>query len=111
MGLLAGMTSMMANSANSIVVIYLPAMRFPKREFIGTMAWFFLIVNWIKVPFSVNLGLITTASLRFNLLLFPLIAVGALAGIVILKRIPSICLTQPLKSWLRLQPCIFLSLR
>jgi len=45
-------------------------------------------VNWIKVPFSVNLGLITTASLRFNLLLFPLIAVGALAGIVILKRIP-----------------------
>jgi len=38
MGLLAGMTSMMANSANSIVVIYLLAMRFPKREFIGTMA-------------------------------------------------------------------------
>lgn len=88
MGLLAGLTSMMANSAGSIVVIYLLAMRLPKTEFIGTMAWFFLIVNWIKVPFSVNLGLITTRSLQFDLLLFPVVAVGALAGIAILKRIP-----------------------
>jgi len=88
LGLFTGITSMMANCAGPIIIIYLLAMRLPKIEFIGTSAWYFLIINWIKVPFSVNLGLITAESLKFNLTLFPLIAIGALAGIMILKRIP-----------------------
>jgi len=88
LGLLAGFTSMMANAAGPIMVIYLLAMRLPKVEFIGTSAWYFLIINWIKLPFSANLGLINAESLKFNLALFPLIAIGALAGIVILKRMP-----------------------
>lgn len=79
-GLLAGFTTMIANAAGPIMVIYLLSMRLPKTAFIGTSAWFFLLVNLFKVPFSANLGLITPASLHFDLLLAPAMALGALAG-------------------------------
>ncbi|MHC4497610.1 MAG: sulfite exporter TauE/SafE family protein [Planctomycetota bacterium] len=88
MGLLAGVTTMMANAAGPIMVIYLVAMRLPKVEFVGTGAWFFFVTNWIKVPFSANLGLMTAESVRLDLMMIPLIAGGAAAGILVLKRIP-----------------------
>ena len=88
LGLFAGITTMMANAAGPIMVIYLLAMRLPKTEFVGTSAWYFFIMNWLKVPFSASLGLINAESLTFNLTLCPLIAVGAGAGILILKWIP-----------------------
>jgi len=87
-GLLAGVTTMMANAAGPVMVLYLLAMRLSKNEFIGTGAWYFLLVNWFKVPFSAHLGLINNQSLHFNLVLFPLVAFGALGGIKLLKRIP-----------------------
>jgi len=87
-GLLAGITTMMTNAAGPIMAIYLLAMRLPKRQFIGTGAWYFFVLNCFKVPFSAHLGLITPQSLTLNLTVAPLIMVGALAGIWILKRIP-----------------------
>lgn len=87
-GLAAGVVTMMANVAGPIMIIYLLAMRLPKRELIGTGAWYFIIMNCFKVPFSANLGLITRQSLQLNLTLLPVIALGALAGILIAKRIP-----------------------
>ncbi len=56
LGFLAGITTMMANAAGPVMIIYLIAMRLPKMEFVGTAAWFFFIVNWIKVPFSAILA-------------------------------------------------------
>ncbi|OGV69835.1 MAG: hypothetical protein A3K19_28950 [Lentisphaerae bacterium RIFOXYB12_FULL_65_16] len=88
MGVSAGITTMMANAAGPIMIIYLLAMRLPKDAFIGTGAWYFLLVNCFKVPFSMNLGLITLASFQVNLMLAPVIAVGAVLGIVVLRRIP-----------------------
>jgi len=88
MGLLGGITTMMANAAGPIMFIYLLAMRLPKNEFLGTGAWYFLVVNWIKVPFSVGLGLISAESLRLNLFLAPAIVTGALVGVVVARRIP-----------------------
>ena len=79
---------MMANAAGPIMVIYLLAMRLPKLEFVGTSAWFFFIINWLKVPFSVGLGLITPESVRLDLMMLPLIAAGSVAGILFLRRIP-----------------------
>jgi uncharacterized membrane protein YfcA len=88
MGLLAGFTTMLANAAGPVMIIYLLASRLPKTAFIGTAAWYFFIVNWLKVPFSANLGLINWDSLSINLFTFPLIFAGALAGIFFLKRVP-----------------------
>lgn len=88
LGMLAGITTMMANAAGPIVIIYLLAMRLPKEEFVGTGAWYFLLLNCFKIPFSANLGLITMASLKFNLLLAPMIILGAAVGIIVVKKIP-----------------------
>ena len=87
-GLLAGFTTMMANAAGPVMIIYLLAMRLPPAAFIGTSAWFFLLVNTFKIPFSAQLGLITLDSIKVNLLLLPGIAVGALAGILFARRVP-----------------------
>jgi hypothetical protein len=88
MGFMAGLTTMMANAAGPVMIVYLLAMRLPKIEFVGTAAWFFFIVNWMKVPFSVKLGLITLDSMKMNLMMLPFIIAGAILGIFALKKMP-----------------------
>jgi uncharacterized membrane protein YfcA len=77
----------MANAAGPVMIIYLLAAGLPKVEFVGTTAWFFFIINWIKVPFRAKLQLMTLESIKLNLMMLPLIALGALIGILVLKRI------------------------
>ena len=88
LGFIAGVTTMMANAAGPVMIIYLLAMRLPKIEFVGTAAWFFFIVNWIKVPFSANLGLMNAQSVKIDFLMLPFIFIGAISGYFFLKRIP-----------------------
>jgi len=88
LGFMAGVTTMMANAAGPVMIIYLLAMRLPKVEFVGTAAWFFFVINWLKVPFSANLELMTAESVKLDLMMLPFIAAGAIAGIFFLKRIP-----------------------
>lgn len=79
-GLAAGFTTMIANAAGPLMVLYLLSMRLPKFTFVGTAAWFFLVLNLFKVPFSIALGLITPGSLGFSLKLIPFAVLGALSG-------------------------------
>jgi uncharacterized membrane protein YfcA len=88
LGFVAGVTTMMANAAGPIMIIYLLAMQLPKIEFVGTSAWFFFVINWLKVPFSAKLKLMTLATVKLNLIMLPFIAIGAVVGIFFLKRIP-----------------------
>ncbi|MCX8083027.1 MAG: sulfite exporter TauE/SafE family protein [bacterium] len=87
LGLIAGITTMMANAAGPIMVIYLLAMNLDKKEFVGTSAWYFFIGNLFKVPFSAKLGLINTHSLQLNLFILPGVILGAITGIFILKKL------------------------
>ena len=87
-GLTAGFTTMVSNAAGPIMTIYLLAMRLPKREFVGTGAWYYFLINLVKVPFSVNLGLISGATLLLNATAVPAIAAGAWLGMMALDRIP-----------------------
>jgi uncharacterized protein len=87
MGILAGFTTMVANAAGPIMVIYLLAMGLPKYEFLGTGAWYFFLLNTFKVPFSCNLGLINKASLLMDAVLAPATIIGALAGVRIVRHI------------------------
>jgi uncharacterized membrane protein YfcA len=88
LGFLAGITTMMANAAGPIMIIYLLAMKLPKIEFVGTGAWFFFVINWLKAPFSAKLNLMTAASVKLDLMMLPFIGLGAVIGIFFLKRIP-----------------------
>ena len=87
MGGACGFTTMVANGAGPVMTLYFLARGTPKYELVGTMAWFFLIVNVIKVPFSVDLGLIYSSSLLFNLMLVPVIAIGIFAGRRLIKLV------------------------
>jgi uncharacterized membrane protein YfcA len=86
-GVSAGITTMIANAAGPIMIIYLLAMRLPKLIFMGTSAWFFFAVNVFKVPFSYNLGLINFDSLRVSLPLIPFAMLGAVTGRILIKYI------------------------
>ena len=87
-GMAVGIVTMLANAAGPLMAVYLLAMGLNKKnEFIGTIAWFFLVLNVFKVPFSIYLDLITVESFIFNLKLLPVILVGGVIGIAIVKRI------------------------
>ena len=87
MGGSAGLTTMMANAAGPVMALYLLAVDLPKLQFVGTSAWFFLMVNLIKVPFSWKLGLIGGGSLLLNLILAPAVVAGIFAGKNLLRFI------------------------
>jgi uncharacterized membrane protein YfcA len=80
MGLLAGITTMMANAAGPVMGMYFLAVGLPKYQLTGTSAWFFLIINLYKIPFSLWLGLIKESTFLFNLALAPVIIVGLFLG-------------------------------
>jgi len=50
LGVLGGFGSMVGNAAGPIFAVYLLAMRLPKNSYIGTGAWFYLIINVITIP-------------------------------------------------------------
>jgi uncharacterized membrane protein YfcA len=86
-GIAAGFITLIANAAGPLMAMYFVAMRLPKLEYVGTAAVFFMLLNFFKVPFMVNLGLITWDSLEFNLILAPGVVLGVVAGRWLLARI------------------------
>jgi uncharacterized membrane protein YfcA len=78
---------MVANAAGPVMIIYLLAIGLPKLAFIGTGAWFFMLVNLCKVPLSAELGLITRSSLQLDAVLVLALVPGALLGPRIVHRI------------------------
>ncbi|EPH42360.1 sulfite exporter TauE/SafE family protein [Streptomyces aurantiacus] len=86
-GVLGGFTTMVANAGGPVMSMYLLSAGFKKLSFLGTSAWFFLIVNTSKVPFSVGLGLIDGPSLLLDAALALFVIPGALLGKVCVNRI------------------------
>lgn len=87
-GLLAGFGTTVGNAAGPVMSIYLVGRGLPKEQFIGTFAWFFFLINAAKVPLYFGLGVITPDTLRFDLVVVPTVALGALLGVMVLRRIP-----------------------
>ena len=79
-GGLAGFTTMVANAGGPVTSMYFLACRYPVKAFLGTTAWFFFLVNLVKLPFSVSAGLVNPATLTLGALCAPVVIVSALAG-------------------------------
>ena len=80
-GSVAGISTMIGNSAGPIMSIYFLAMGLKKNSFIGTGAWFFLFVNLFKLPFHIFIWeTINVKTFLFDLALIPAIVLGAFAG-------------------------------
>lgn len=105
-GWLTGVVTMLANAAGAITAFYFLARRMDKMTFVGTAAWFFLVVNLSKVPFSVDLGLINKESLLFDLMLLPVVLVGGVAGRILLRWVP-----QKLFEWITIALAVLAAAR
>jgi uncharacterized membrane protein YfcA len=89
MGILGGFATMIGNVAGPVFAIYLLAMHLPKNSFIGTGAWFFMIINFTKFPLQLFVWHnISSQTLIIDLMTLPAIALGAFIGIKAVKIIP-----------------------
>ncbi|GHI03254.1 UPF0721 transmembrane protein [Streptomyces cellostaticus] len=86
-GVLGGFTTMVANAGGPVMSMYLLSAGFRKLGFLGTSAFFFLIVNVSKLPFSAGLGLIDRRSLLLDAALAVFVVPGALFGKWAVNRI------------------------
>lgn len=86
-GLIAGFATMVANAGGPAMSLYLLASGFTVLGFLGTGAWFFLLVNLFKLPFSIGLGLITPDALALDAVLALAVPAGALLGRALVHRI------------------------
>ncbi len=88
-GVLAGFTTMVGNLAGPVMALYLLSARLPKYAYIGTTAWFFLVINIFKVPFHVEFWhTINWETVILDLTVIPLIALGVVLGIWVVNKIP-----------------------
>lgn len=89
MGILGGFATMIGNVAGPVFAIYLLAMHLPKNSFIGTSAWFFMIINFTKFPLQLFVwNNIKAETLAVDLVTLPAIGLGAFLGIKIVNIIP-----------------------
>ena len=88
-GIVGGFASMVGNVAGPIMAVFLLSMRLPKNSFVGTSAWFFIIINYLKLPIMIFFWKnITVKTLLFDLTLVPVIIFGAVLGIFLIKKTP-----------------------
>lgn len=86
-GIMGGFATMVANAAGPVAALYFIASGLPKYAYIGTSAWFFLLVNVFKVPFMMDLGIIDGASLKFSAGFMVYAVLGAVIAPFIVKHI------------------------
>ena len=87
-GLLGGFTTMIGNAAGPIMSVFLLSMRLPKENFLGTAAWYYMILNYTKIPLQIFFWHnITPEGLKFNVCMIPVIILGAVLGVVLVKLV------------------------
>ena len=87
-GVITGFATTVANAAGPVMNLYLLSTDLAKDQFMGTGAWFFFLVNLLKLPIYAWQGMITGESLLIDLIVLPGILVGAFAGKRIYDRLP-----------------------
>ncbi len=88
-GLLGGFTTMIGNAAGPVMAIYLLSIRMPKLAFVGTNAWFFLCVNYLKLPLQFFVwDNINMTTLAIDACTIPFVLAGAYIGIRLVKYLP-----------------------
>ena len=87
-GIATGFTSMIGNAAGPIFSVYLLTMNFKKKDFMGTTAWFFFILNLSKMPLQIFFWHnISVKTVFLSIGMIPVIAVGALLGVLLIKKL------------------------
>ena len=87
-GIAGGFTAMIGNVGGPIFAVYLLSMRLPKKSFVGTTSWYFLIFNFLKFPAQIFLWKnISVQTLLFDLTAMPAVLAGGVLGVFLIKKI------------------------
>jgi len=87
-GILGGFATMIGNVAGPVFAIYLLALRLNKKNYIGTTAWFFAIINLTKLPLQFFVWKnIHSESLLIDAFAIPFVMLGAYIGIKVVHVI------------------------
>ena len=79
-GLIAGITTMIANAAGPIVTMFFLPQKMEKRVFVGTCGRFYFIFNSIKIPFAMYCGWTSRTTLKFGAWMMVVGPVGVVLG-------------------------------
>ena len=88
-GAVAGFASFVSHAGGPPFLVYAMPQRLPAPVFAGTSVLFFALVNLMKLPPYLELGLFTRANLMVSLTLLPLAVVSTLAGVWVIRRVPA----------------------
>ena len=88
-GTATGFTSFVANAGGPPFQVYMMPRRLPPREFAGTSTLFFAVMNYVKFPAYVQLGLATGENLLTSAVLLPLAIASISAGVWLVRRVPA----------------------
>ena len=80
-GIGAGITSTFAHGAGPLVSMFLIPQQMPKEIFVGTTVLVFTWINWLKMPFFLQQGIITRETLLTGLYYLPLVPIGVWLGV------------------------------
>jgi uncharacterized membrane protein YfcA len=87
-GVLGGFSTMIGNAAGPVMSVFLLSVKLPKISFVGTAAWFFLIINYLKIPLQFFAWHnISAESLIFDLTMAPFVLIGAWGGILFVRKV------------------------
>ncbi|RBP83933.1 sulfite exporter TauE/SafE family protein [Marinomonas rhizomae] len=87
MGFLGGIVTMMANAAGPIFSLFLLEQKLDKKTYVSTRAWAFFIINVVKLPFYISLGLLSVESTKTSLYAVPGLVIGSFIGYHVLKKV------------------------
>lgn len=88
-GILGGFATMIGNVAGPVFAIYLLSLHLNKKNYIGTTAWFFAIINLTKLPLQYFVwNNIQEKTLLIDMMVIPFVMLGAYIGIKVVHAIP-----------------------
>ncbi|HYG74090.1 MAG TPA: sulfite exporter TauE/SafE family protein [Planctomycetota bacterium] len=85
-GIIGGVTTTIAHAAGPIVTMYLLPQKLDRREYVGTSGRFYFLLNVLKLPSFVYVGLTNWTSLRYALWLMVIAPFGVGLGSWLNKR-------------------------
>jgi uncharacterized membrane protein YfcA len=87
-GIAGGFSTMIGNIGGPILSVFLLSVRLPKNSFVGTTSWYFLIINYLKLPIQIFIWKnITVKTILFDVTLLPVVLAGGIIGVFLIKKI------------------------
>ena len=83
----SGFSSFVALTGGIPAQIFLLPMGLERQLFVGTMSFYFLIINLAKLPFFFDLQLFTSTSIMLSIVVLPILLIGIYLGKLLNKKL------------------------